>query len=79
MPIRKECKHLYPDNWDEIREKIRERAHDTCEWCGVPNHASGYRDKDGNFWIEDGSQYIPDEALERKQIKIVCTTAHLDR
>jgi hypothetical protein len=38
MPIRPEDKNRYPKNWPEIRERIKARAGDKCEWCGVPNH-----------------------------------------
>ncbi len=27
----------YPANWPEIRERIRARSQDRCEWCGVRN------------------------------------------
>jgi len=69
MPIRPEERARYPKNWKEIREKIKKRAGDKCEWCGVINHAyivrteAGYevalKDEDGAVWI-------------------VCTTAHLN-
>lgn len=73
----------YPSNWPEIRQSIRERSGDHCEWCGVPNGVIGYRDEIGNFvilyqspdqvgleadaWVEDGI----------KLIRIVLTVAHL--
>lgn len=76
MPIRESEKSRYPANWPEIRERIRARAGDKCEECGVPNHAVGYRDSAGNFYEEDGQSYIPDDI--GKAITIVCTVAHLD-
>ena len=39
MPISKENKHLYPDNWPEIRARILARAKNQCEKCGVVNHS----------------------------------------
>ena len=39
MPIKKENKHLYPENWKAIRGDILDRAGHKCEECGVPNHA----------------------------------------
>jgi hypothetical protein len=39
MPIKKENRHLYPSNWKQIREEVRERAADMCEKCGVLNHS----------------------------------------
>ena len=77
MPIRESQKALYPDNWPEVRERIRNRAGDKCEKCGVKNHAVGYRTgPDGRFVEEDGWSYLPDDC--DKLISIVCTTAHLD-
>lgn len=66
----------YPENWPAIRQRIRERAQDRCEWCGVQNGAVGYRRKvDGVFvpWEEDGE--LPEDG---RPVRIVCTTAHLD-
>lgn len=37
MPIKPENRHRYPKNWPEIRERIRARSGNRCEWCGVPN------------------------------------------
>lgn len=49
MPIKPENKHKYPPNWNQIRERIRARAGDKCEECGVKNHAIGCRARDGVF------------------------------
>jgi 5-methylcytosine-specific restriction endonuclease McrA len=38
MPIRPENKHRYPKDWQEIRERILERANNRCEWCGAENY-----------------------------------------
>jgi hypothetical protein len=57
MPIKPENKDKYPANWNEIRERIKQRAEDRCEKCGVYNHAVGYRDKDGFFHRTDGNMY----------------------
>ena len=35
MPWKRE---LYPDNWDEIRAHIMERAQGRCEFCGAENY-----------------------------------------
>lgn len=79
MPIRPENRELYPKNWKkEIVPAVKERAKNRCEWCGVRNHAVGYRDECGKFWEEDGERFIPDKAMKRRSIKIVCTVAHLD-
>lgn len=39
----------YPDNWEEIRQRILERDGNHCKWCGVANGAIGYRSLDGEF------------------------------
>lgn len=56
----------YPDDWNEIRNKILLRAGGdaddpkigaVCEWCGVQNYAVGYRDQ----WL--AADYVkPDPA-----------------
>lgn len=67
MPIKLENKKLYPDDWDEIRERIRNRADDKCEWCGVVNH-SLINKFSRECCIRD----------EDDVIRVVCTIAHLD-
>ena len=37
MPLTKERKLLYPDNWDKISQLIREKANNECELCYAPN------------------------------------------
>lgn len=39
MPIRLENKNRYPRNWKEISLRIRDRAGNRCEQCGVGNGA----------------------------------------
>lgn len=47
MPIRPENKARYPKNWPEISAKIRARAGNKCEDCGVENYS-----------IRDGSKIV---------------------
>lgn len=55
MPIKPENMALYPGGsikspeWLAIRERIRARAENCCEECGVKNYALGGRSKDGRF------------------------------
>lgn len=82
MPIRKDLKPLYPDNWAEIRTKILARAENRCERCGIKNGSFGIRDLDGHFqhlWEFD-SMPFDDEGFsdDAKFFKIVLTIAHLD-
>ncbi len=67
----------YPKNWKVIRARIQSRAGDACEWCQVPNGAVVHRDTEGRFFREDGNPFFRKEDASGKQIKIVCTTAHL--
>jgi 5-methylcytosine-specific restriction endonuclease McrA len=67
MPIKAENKNRYPKNWPEIREKIRMRANDKCETCGVVNH-SRINKLTREICLSD----------EEDAIRVVCTVAHLD-
>lgn len=81
MPIKPENMALYPGGsirspeWLAIRERIRNRAGDKCEQCGVANGAWGWRDRDGIFHLADQSAGDLNEGI---CIRIVCTTAHVD-
>lgn len=77
-PILPENRHLYPDNWQEIRTKILERARHRCESCTVHNHDTGYRDGTGAFFSTSGVTSYHYSSLDQKIIKIVLTIAHLD-
>jgi len=56
MPIRPDEMARYPGGsirsreWGAIRERIRARADNRCEVCGVANHAVGGRDPLGRFF-----------------------------
>lgn len=50
MPIRPENRDRYPRDWPEISARIRQRAGNRCEECGVKNYALGGRDEQGTFW-----------------------------
>jgi len=83
MPIKPENRHRYPADWPTIRERIRARSGDRCEWCGVENHAIGFRHQDGHFAMlgrtqEDvGVECAAAEADGIKVIRIVLTVAHV--
>lgn len=53
MPIRPENKARYPKDWPEISQRIRKRARQKCEECGVKNYALGGRAADGTFLPAD--------------------------
>jgi hypothetical protein len=84
MPIKPQNKARYPKNWAEIREKIRQRANNKCEWCGIHNHSIGARDKNNQWHTEQEIDNMnSDVGFDLfgdypNIIKIVCTTAHLD-
>lgn len=68
MPILKENKHLYPENWKELSNYIRfERAKGKCENCGAIHKS----------WV---NRYTRELCLsdEENAIRIILTTAHLD-
>jgi hypothetical protein len=75
----------YPADWNEIRQRILERAGNKCERCGVPNYSVGARDKNGEWWDEKsihnmnsdcGWALWPDGFPP--MIKVVLTVAHLN-
>ncbi|WP_199085980.1 hypothetical protein [Bosea sp. ASV33] len=51
MPIRSENKARYPKEWPAISAKIRERAGQRCEECGVENYTLGGR-LPGGRWLK---------------------------
>lgn len=100
MPISAEKMKLYPGGsirspeWQAIRERIRVRAANRCERCGVENHALGGRLRSGTFlraqptgtdglrltWPKPGEEAWcgEGEPVRLRIIKIVCTVAHFD-
>lgn len=81
MPVKD--KSVYAEDWEQISYRIRLRANDKCEECGVSNGELIHRCK------EDLEQYVT--ALEYKRlpawkqgyyraaaIRVVLTCAHLD-
>lgn len=93
MPIRPENMVLYPGGsirspeWLAIRERIRARAGDCCEQCGVRNGATGARSPISDEWLDFAHGKFAvfpvlgsggyDE-IRVPIIKIVCTVAHID-
>lgn len=94
MPIRPENKARYPDDWPAISLRIRERAGQRCEWCGVANYALGAW-VNGQWWTaapkgtglrddprpgEDFPCFHPSsgDVEWRRVTRIVLTVAHLD-
>jgi hypothetical protein len=70
-------RELYPSNWEEIRRRIRtERAENKCEWCGVTNHAYGYRDEAGNFVEVSQQEKRMDLVTESGQLLLDCVAVH---
>lgn len=80
MPIKAENKHRYPKDWPAIRERIRARAGNKCEQCGVANGAIGYRDDHGRFVevTDPMAVEVADVVDGLRIIRIVLTIAHLD-
>ena len=91
MPILRENRSRYPSNWRDIRTSILERARHRCEFCGVTNHAIGYRNCEGHFQpvkTRHNPLYSPpavitgpllsDSVYVHRLFKIVLTIAHLN-
>ena len=71
----------YPKDWKtKIRPDILKRAEDCCEFCGVHNYETGFREEDGNFRIEStiNNWELAENYDYKKLIKIILTIAHLD-
>lgn len=92
MPIKPENRARYPENWDEIREAILERAGNKCEKCKAPNRtliARGTGTDEGAYMLESCEVFSAEtgEYLGRyrhsdfqlaRMVKVVLTIAHLD-
>ena len=57
MPIRDENKNRYPADWPAISKRIRERAGNRCEQCGVENGRMIYR---GSHELRPAWRYADD-------------------
>jgi len=81
----------YPKNWEEISAKVRERAGDHCETCGVENGKLIQRWKTNPAryrYLLDLPADLQEEALKMRRgtnargwwnpIKVILTVAHLD-
>lgn len=63
MPVRPENRDRYPADWPQIVARIRLRAGNRCEQCGVENHALGGRLRDGTW--------LPAEPTEERMLRLV--------
>lgn len=80
MPIKPENRPLYPDNWAELRQQVGNRANHRCEWCGAPDRTLIRRNKAcPSMWLPASRVPTTLDAAFRPPIKVVLTTAHLDR
>lgn len=78
----------YPPNWDEISQRIRDRAGNKCEKCGVANGLTIWRSRydptdyawdNGTCFISSWGYPISDLLDYRQQaIKVVLTVGHLN-
>ena len=94
MPIRPENRARYPKDWPAISNRIRERAGNRCEFCGVLNGEIGGRSPAGVWhkaqpkgekllrleWPEPGTWWWCEgyEIAYLRIVRIVLTVAHLD-
>lgn len=92
MPIKPENRARYPEDWEQIRQRVLERAGHACEICRVANYARiarGVGTDAGRYLLETGAmhcaetgahlgQRAPGAFEHLKWIRIVLTIAHLD-
>ena len=89
MPIRPENAARYPKDWPAISQRIRKRARDHCEECGVSNYAIGGRTPDGKWCAALplgcngkmpglGSWDWCEGGQMLRIVRVVLTVAHLD-
>lgn len=92
MPIRAENKALYPKEWPVIAARVRAKAGNVCEYCGVPNYELGGRVHGGGWrramlverlsrleWPHPGDYAWCEGHPEKLRIvRIVLTVAHLN-
>jgi len=72
MPMKRE---RYPADWPAISRRIRARANDRCERCGVPNQV--WRRKGSDEWTRNRG-VVEGWALDGEgATRIVLTVAHL--
>lgn len=92
MPIRPENRARYPKDWPAISLRIRERAGQCCEFCGIKNHELGAwiegkwhtawpKGNGHHDWPKRGEVFpchYEDHCEWRKCVEVVLTVAHLD-
>ncbi len=76
MPISAQLRLLYPTDWREISDRVKERAHWRCECCGLAHGAHGYRDRHGDWYPVSGYDGLGCEP-EHKIIRVVLTVHHI--
>jgi hypothetical protein len=90
MPIKRECRALYPAHWGELSRRVRfERAGGRCQACGRP-HLARLRCLPDGRWFDDTLQTWRDrrgkparwpdliEAAALRSTRVVLAAAHLD-
>jgi 5-methylcytosine-specific restriction endonuclease McrA len=77
MPIRPENRHRYPKDWPAISKRIRERAGNKCEECGIAN--GKFRNNTTGEITTNPMQVETWELADGDSVaKIVLTVAHLN-
>ena len=92
MPIKPENKRRYPDNWNQIRGAILQRAGHKCEKCKAPNRtriARGAGKDEGTYMLDTAEVFCAETGLHLgwcrhseyellRMTDVVLTIAHLD-
>lgn len=79
MPIHKDLKSLYPDNWDEISAGIKAEQDHKCAECGVPDRIFIFRfSQEADSW-RNVDDIKANEFPAGAPVYIILTTAHIDQ
>lgn len=92
MPIRPENRARYPKDWKAISQRVRDRAGQKCEFCGIPNYELGawiggrwHRAIPKGSGLRDNPRHgevfpcvYGESEVWRKLVRVVLTVAHLD-
>ena len=79
MPILIWRKHLYTNNWNQIREKVLKRANESCEVCGRKNGSYDFNHHYQMIQIRLAVHHIDHdpENNDLANLKALCQRCHL--
>lgn len=74
MPIKPENRSRYPKDWKQIRARILERAHNCCEFCGIPNYT--VRDNGSRMVLTIAHLDHTPENCDSSNLRALCQKCH---